>query len=66
VYKTVYNTAMRDKMPRSKPSLHPELDERRSAPRKVMPGAAVFTEGVKGKHKNQGEQIERALVVSQP
>lgn len=35
----VYNTAMRDQMLPRKPLPHPELDDQRSAPLKVMPGA---------------------------
>jgi hypothetical protein len=35
----VYNTAMRDEMLPRKPLGHPELDDQRSAPLKVMPGA---------------------------
>jgi carboxypeptidase Q len=35
----VYNTAMRDQMLPRKPLPHPELEEQRSAPLKVMPGA---------------------------
>ena len=35
----VYNTAMRDGMLPRKPLPHPELDDQRSAPLKVMPGA---------------------------
>jgi Peptidase family M28 len=35
----VYNTAMRDQMLPRKPMPHPELEEQRSAPLKVMPGA---------------------------
>jgi hypothetical protein len=35
----VYNAAMRDLMLPRKPLPHPELDEQRSAPLKVMPGA---------------------------
>src|SRR5580693_6860413 len=37
----VYNTAMRDQMLPRKPLPHPELDEQRSAPLKVMPGAVA-------------------------
>jgi carboxypeptidase Q len=35
----VYNTAMRDQMLPRKPLPHPELDDQRSTPLKVMPGA---------------------------
>jgi hypothetical protein len=35
----VYNTAMRDLMLPRKPLPHPELEEQRSAPLKIMPGA---------------------------
>jgi carboxypeptidase Q len=35
----VYNTAMRDQMLPRKPLPHPELEDQRSAPLKVMPGA---------------------------
>ena len=35
----VYNAAMRGQMLPRKPMPHPELDEQRSAPLKVMPGA---------------------------
>jgi carboxypeptidase Q len=35
----VYNTAMRDQMLPRKPLPHPELEKKRSAPLKVMPGA---------------------------
>jgi hypothetical protein len=35
----VYNTAMRDQMLPRKPLPHPELEEQRSAPLKIMPGA---------------------------
>ena len=35
----VYNAAMRDQMLPRKPMPHPELEEQRSAPLKVMPGA---------------------------
>jgi len=36
----VYNTAMRDQMLPRKPIPHPELEEQRAAPLKMMPGAA--------------------------
>jgi len=35
----VYNTAMRDQMLPRKPLPHPELEEKRKAPLKIMPGA---------------------------
>ena len=35
----VYNTAMRDQMLPRKPLPHPELEDQRKAPLKVMPGA---------------------------
>jgi Zn-dependent M28 family amino/carboxypeptidase len=35
----VYNTAMRDQMLPRKPVPHPELEDQRNAPLKVMPGA---------------------------
>jgi hypothetical protein len=35
----VYNASMRDQMLPRKPLPHPELEEQRSAPLKVMPGA---------------------------
>jgi Zn-dependent M28 family amino/carboxypeptidase len=44
----VYNTAMRDQMLPRKPLPHPELEEQRSAPLKVMPGALEPT----GESKN--------------
>jgi hypothetical protein len=37
----VYNAAMRDQMLPRKPLPHPELEEQRSAPLKVMPGALL-------------------------
>ncbi|MFY9905749.1 MAG: M20/M25/M40 family metallo-hydrolase [Terriglobales bacterium] len=45
----VYNTAMRDQMLPRKPLPHPELNEQRSAPLKVMPGAIEPAEDTKGK-----------------
>jgi len=48
----VYNTAMRDQMLPRKPLPHPELDEQRSAPLKVMPGAVAPLEDPKDKDKN--------------
>ncbi len=45
----VYNTAMRDQMLPRKPLPHPELEEQRSAPLKVMPGALNPTEESKDK-----------------
>jgi hypothetical protein len=48
----VYNTAMRDQMLPRKPSPHPELDEQRSAPLKVMPGAVAPAEDTKDRDKN--------------
>jgi hypothetical protein len=47
----VYNTAMRDQMLPRKPLPHPELEEQRSAPLKVMPGALEPTEDTKDKDK---------------
>ena len=35
----VYNAAMRDQMLPRKPLPHPELEDQRSAPLKLMPGA---------------------------
>jgi carboxypeptidase Q len=49
----VYNAAMRDQMLPRKPLPHPELDEHRSAPLKVMPGAVPPTEDVKDKDKDK-------------
>jgi carboxypeptidase Q len=43
----VYNTAMRDQMLPRKPLPHPELDDQRSAPLKVMPGAVEPMDGAK-------------------
>jgi hypothetical protein len=43
----VYNTAMRDQMLPRKPLPHAELEEQRSAPLKVMPGALEPTEDKK-------------------
>ncbi|MGA7566700.1 MAG: M20/M25/M40 family metallo-hydrolase [Terriglobales bacterium] len=43
----VYNTAMRDGMLPRKPLPHPELEEQRSAPLKVMPGATESTDDAK-------------------
>jgi hypothetical protein len=40
----VYNAAMRDQMMPRKPLPHPELEEQRSAPLKIMPGALEFPE----------------------
>jgi carboxypeptidase Q len=48
----VYNTAMRDQMLPRKPLPHPELEEQRSAPLKVMPGAEPTDDG-KDKDKNK-------------
>jgi carboxypeptidase Q len=48
----VYNTAMRDQMLPRKPLPHPELDEQRSAPLKVMPGAVAPAEDAKDRDKN--------------
>jgi carboxypeptidase Q len=45
----VYNTAMRDQMLPRKPLPHPELEEQRSAPLKVMPGAVGPREDTKEK-----------------
>jgi carboxypeptidase Q len=47
----VYNTAMRDQMLPRKPLPHPELEEQRSAPLKVMPGVAAPTEDAKDKER---------------
>jgi carboxypeptidase Q len=47
----VYNTAMRDQMLPRKPLPHPELEERRSAPLKVMPGAVPPAEDTTNKDK---------------
>jgi carboxypeptidase Q len=49
----VYNTAMRDQMLPRKPLPHPELEERRSAPLKVMPGASEPSPEVKDKDKDK-------------
>ena len=49
----VYNTAMRDQMLPRKPLPHPELEEQRSAPLKVMPGAVEPTEDAKDKDKGK-------------
>jgi len=49
----VYNTAMRDQMLPRKPLPHPELEEQRSAPLKVMPGAVEPTEDAKEKDKGK-------------
>jgi carboxypeptidase Q len=48
----VYNTAMRDQMLPRKPLPHPELDEQRSAPLKVMPGAVEATPDAKNDSKD--------------
>jgi len=40
----VYNAAMRDQMLPRKPFPHPELEEQRSAPLRIMPGAPEFPE----------------------
>ena len=45
----VYNAAMRDQMLPRKPLPHPELEEQRSAPLKVMPGVLEPTEDIKDK-----------------
>jgi len=50
----VYNTAMRDQMLPRKPLPHPELEEQRSAPLKVMPGAVEPAE--EPKDKDQGNK----------
>ncbi len=47
----VYNTAMRDQMLPRKPLPHPELDEKRAAPLRVMPGALPVEDG-KDKENN--------------
>ncbi len=49
----VYNTAMRDQMLPRKPLPHPELEEQRSAPLKVMPGAVEPREDAKDKDKDK-------------
>ncbi len=41
----VYNAAMRDQMLPRKPMPHPELEEQRSAPLKIMPGAVAANAG---------------------
>src|SRR5208282_2222865 len=43
----VYNPAMRDQMLPGKPLPHPELEEQRSAPLKVMPGAVEPADATK-------------------
>ena len=43
----VYNAAMREQMLPRKPLPHPELEDQRSAPLKVMPGALEPPEGAK-------------------
>ncbi len=43
----VYNTAMRDQMLPRKPLPHPELEEQRLAPLKLMPGALELPEDAK-------------------
>ena len=43
----VYNAAMRDQMLPRKPLPHPELDDQRSAPLKVMPGAVEPMDGAR-------------------
>jgi carboxypeptidase Q len=47
----VYNTAMRDQMLPRKPLPHPELEEQRNAPLKVMPGVVEPPEETKDKDK---------------
>ena len=47
----VYNTAMRDQMLPRKALPHPELDEKRSAPLKVMPGAVEPADDAKERNK---------------
>jgi Zn-dependent M28 family amino/carboxypeptidase len=47
----VYDTAMRDQMLPRKPLPHPELEEQRSAPLRLMPGALESSEEVKEKEK---------------
>ena len=49
----VYDAAMRDQMLPRKPLPHRELDEQRSAPLKVMPGALEPTEDAKDKDKDK-------------
>ena len=51
----VYNTAMRDQMLPRKPLPHPELEEQRSRPLKVMPGAVEPPEETKDKDKDDKE-----------
>jgi carboxypeptidase Q len=48
----VYNTAMRDQMLPRKPLPHPELEEQRSAPLKLMPGALEPQEDATEKETN--------------
>jgi hypothetical protein len=45
----VYNTAMRDQMLPRKPLPHPELEDQRMAPLKVMPGALEIPQDAKEK-----------------
>ena len=52
----VYNAAMRDQMIPRKPLPHPELDEQRSAPLKVMPGAVAPAEDAKDKDKDKDKE----------
>ncbi len=47
----VYNAAMRDQMLPRKPLPHPELDEQRSKPLRVMPGAVEDAEEKPGEKK---------------
>ena len=49
----VYNTAMRDQMLPRKPLPRPELDEQRSAPLKVMPGAVPPAEDKSKEKENK-------------
>ena len=47
----VYNAAMRDQMLPRKPMPHPELEEQRNAPLKVMPGAQELQKDAEDKAK---------------
>jgi len=52
----VYNAAMRDQMLPRKPLPHPELDEKRAAPLKVMPGAVQPADEGKEKDKDKDKE----------
>ena len=52
----VYNAAMRDQMLPRKPLPHPELEEQRSAPLKVMPGALEPAEEPNDKDKDKDKE----------